>query len=71
MHVIEKTKHGKTGGSGSSSGSGSSWVNRVVSQTGCGSKWITLSELKRGSGQSGCELGRVDLYFSQELFFFF
>ena len=39
-------------------------VNRVASK-----KWVILSGLKMGLGQSGCRLGRVDLYFSHDFFF--
>ena len=51
-------------------GLNSSRVNRVTSK-----KQVILSKLKNGLVQSGCGsgrvgLGRVDLYFSHEFFFF-
>ena len=44
------SRHGKTGGSSSG------WVNRVTGQSGCGSIESQV--------ELGCELGRVDPYFS-------
>ena len=48
-------------------------VNRVVGQTGHGSKRVILSRLKTGSGQSGCESGRVGLarIFHMNFFIFY
>ena len=46
-------------------GLGSGWVNRVASQ-----KQVILSRFKTGSGQSGCESGQVNPYFSHDFFFF-
>ena len=45
-----------------------SWVG--LGQSDWGKKWVILSGLKKGSCQSGCGLGRVDLYFSYECFFY-
>ena len=47
-------------------GSNGSQVKRVTGQ-----KRVILSGLKSGSGQSGCGSGRVDPYFSHEIFYFF
>ena len=46
-------------------GLNSSRVNRVTSK-----KQVILSKLKNGLVQLGYGLGRVDLYFSHEFFFF-
>ena len=56
VHVVVKTRHDKTGRLGCKSNR--LQVNQVI-----------LSELKRGSGQSGCRSGQVDLYFSHKFYF--
>ena len=58
--VAALVRHGKMGGSG----------QVRIRSIGLQVKLVILSGLKRGSGRLGCGLGRVDLYFSHNFFFF-